>query len=189
MHGSSGSRGLLVHLMAGAALGAVVVLVVWIFSGGRPFGEVVGTSDVSSPTTAAVKQTDVRSRAAAPAGTDARLESELPALAARKAKAKARGAKRGGDSIQFRKPAAKRPAKAARDAAAKRRSRAKARSRKRQVVRVVAPPTEAGGEDTPVAAVPSPAPAAAPAPVAKPAPAAKRAKPRQPTYVAGAGEG
>ena len=179
---------MLVHLMAGAALGAVVVLVVWIFSGGRPFGEVVGTSDVSAPTTAAVKQTDVRSRAAAPAGTDARLEPELPALAARKAKAKAKG---GGDSIQFRKPAAKRPAKAARDAAAaaKRRSRAKARSRKRQVVRVVAPPTDAGGEDTPVAAVPSPAPAAAPAPVAKRAPAAKPAKPRQPTYVAGAGEG
>jgi len=185
MHGSSGSRGVLVHLMAGAALGAVVVLVVWIFSGGRPFGEVVGTSDVSSPTTAAVKQTDVQPRAAAPAGTDARLESELPALAARKAKAKA-----GGDAIQFRKPAAKRPAKAARDAAEKRRSRAKARSRKRQVVRVVAPPADAdaGGEDT-VAAVPSPPPSAAPAPVAKPAPPARPAKPRQPTYVAGAGEG
>jgi hypothetical protein len=189
MHGSSGSRGVLVHLMAGAALGAVVVLVAWIFSGGRPFGEVVGTSDVSSPTTAAVKQTDVRSRAAAPAGTDARLESELPALAARKAKAA-----KGSGSIQFRKPVAKRPSKAVRDAAATRRSRAKARSRKRQVVRVVAPPADeqAGGEDTPVAAVPSPAPSAAPTPAAKPAPAGgggKPAKPRQPTYVAGAGEG
>ena len=183
---------MLVHLMAGAALGAVVVLVVWIFSGGRPFGEVVGTSDVSSPTAAAVKQTDVQTRAAAPAGTGAQLESDLPALAAGKAKArrKAKAAKRGGDSILFRKPEAKRPAKAARDAAAKRRARAKARTRKRQVVRVVAPPTElnAGGEDAPVAALPSPVPVAAPAPAAKPAPV-KPAKPRQPTYVAGAGEG
>jgi hypothetical protein len=181
MHGSSGSRGLLVHLLAGAALGAVAVLIVWIFSGGRPFGEVVGTSDVSSPTTAAVKQTNVPPRAAAPAGTEARLESEPPAL-------RARTATGGGDAIQFRKPEAKRRAKAARDAAEKRRQRDKARTRKRQVVRVVAPPA---GEDTPVAAVP-PAPSATPAPAAAPAPsggAAKPAKPRTPTYVAGAGEG
>ena len=173
---------MLVHLMAGAALGAVVVLVVWIFSGGRPFGEVVGTSDVSSPTTAAVERTDVQT----PAGTDARLESEPPMLAARKAKA----AKVGGDAIQFRKPAAKRSAKAARNGAAERRARAKARSRRRQAVRIVAPSADAnaGGEDTPVAAVPSPAPAAAAPPAAKPAPA-KPAKPRRPTYVAGAGEG
>ena len=180
---------MLVHLMAGAALGAVVVLVVWIFSGGRPFGEVVGTSDVSSPTTAAVKQTNVRSRATGPTGTDARLESAPPALATRKAKRKS-----GGDALQFRKPAAKRAAKAERAAAERRRSRAKARARKRQVVRVVAPPAdgEAGGEDTPVAAVPSPAPSSAPAPAASPAPGSgggKPAKPRQPTYVAGAGEG
>jgi hypothetical protein len=184
MHGSSGSRTLLVHLVAGAALGAVVVLIVWIFSGGRPFGEVVGTSDVSSPTTAAVKQTDVQTRAAAPAGTAARLESEPPALRAGKAKV--------GDAIQFRKPEAKRPAKAARGAAEKRRQRGKARTRKRQVVRVVAPPArEDAGEDTPVAAAP-PAPSVTPAPAAPPAPsggAAKPAKPRAPTYVAGAGEG
>ena len=179
---------MLVHLMAGAALGAVVVLLVWIFSGGRPFGEVVGTSDVSSPTTTAVKRTNVQTGAPAPAGTEARLESAPPALAARKAKAKS-----GSDAIRFRKPAAKRPAKAARDAAEQRRSRAKARSRKRQVVRVVAPPSreDAGGEDAPVAAAPSPEPTAAPAPAAKPAPVkpVKRAKPRMPTYVAGAGEG
>ena len=171
---------MLVHLMAGAALGAVAVLIVWIFSGGRPFGEVVGKSDVSSPTTAAVKQTNVQPRAAAPAGTEARLESEPPALRARKAK---------GDAIQFRKPEAKRRAKTARGAAEKRRQRSKARTRKRQVVRVVAPPA---GEDTPVAAVPPPATSATPAPAAAPAPsggAAKPAKPRAPTYVAGAGEG
>jgi hypothetical protein len=182
MHGSSGSRGLLVHLMAGAALGAVVVLSVWIFSGGRPFGDVVGTSDVSSPTTAAVKQTNIQTRAAAPAGTEARLESEPPALRARKAKGSS-------DAIQFRKPEAKRRAKAARDAAEKRRQRSTARKRKRQVVRVVAPPAgEDAGEDAPVAAVPPPAPSATPAPAAAPAPA-RPAKPRTPTYVAGAGEG
>jgi hypothetical protein len=184
MHGSSGSRGLLVHLIAGAALGAVIVLMVWIFSGGRPFGEVVGTSDVSEPTTTATMRTDVQTRAAAPAETDARLESELPALAERKTRP-ARKAK-GGDALQFRKPAAAKR-KASR-AAAKERAARRARARKRPVVRVVSPPagTDTGGEDT-VAAVPSPA---APAvPVASPAPAAKPPKPRAPSYVAGAGEG
>ena len=181
MHGSSGSRGLLVHLIAGAALGAVIVLMVWIFSGGRPFGEVVGTTDVSEPTTASVKRTNVQKGAAAPAVTDARLESELPALAARKAR-KAKG----GDAIQFGKPAAARKRKAQRTAAQKREAR-RARARKRQVVRVVAPPADGnGGEDT-VAAVPSPAATAVP--VASPAPAPKPPKPRTPTYVAGAGEG
>ena len=171
---------MLVHLIAGAALGAVIVLMAWIFSGGRPFGEVVGTTDVSSPTTASVKQTNVQKRAVAPAGTDARLESQLPALTARKAR-KARS----GDAIRFRKPAAKRR-KAARTSEQQREAR-KTRSRKRQVVRVVAPPADAdGGEDT-VAAVPTPAATAVP--VASPAPAAKPAKPRTPTYVAGAGEG
>ena len=167
--------------MAGAALGAVVVLIVWIFSGGRPFGEVVGTTDVSEPTTAAAKRTDVRERASEAAGADARLESVPPALAARKAR-KAKG----GDAIRFRRPAAGK--QAARAPAPKRKAR-RTRARKRQVVRVVAPPsdTAAGGEDTPVAAVPSPA--ASPVPAAPPAPAVKPAKPREPTYGAGAGEG
>src|SRR5918995_4005837 len=161
MHGSSGSRGLLVHLMAGAALGAVAVLIVWIFSGGRPFGEVVGASDVSSPTSATVKRTNVREPAAVPAGSEARLESAPPTLGAGKA------SKSGGDSIQFRKPKAQRPAKAA----PKREPRAKSRTRKRQVVRVVSPPADENARDgdTPVAAVPSPVPVASPAPAATPA--------------------
>ena len=174
-----------VHLLAGAALGAVIVLMVWIFSGGRPFGEVVGTSDVRAPTTASTKGTNVQKPGAAPAATDARLESELPALKTRKArKAKSR------DAIQsLRKPAAKK--RRASRTAAKERAARRARARKRQVVRVVAPPADegAGGEDTPVAALPSPAPAATQAPAAAPAPAAKPPKPRAPTYVAGAGEG
>ena len=174
---------MLVHLIAGAALGAVIVLMVWIFSGGRPFGEVVGTTDVSEPTTTSVQRTDVDNGAAAPAGTGARLESEPPALAARKAR-EGRKAK-GGDAIQFGKPAAARKRKAERTAAQKREAR-KARARKRQAVRVVAPPADGNGEDT-VAAVPSPASTVVP--VASPAPAPKPAKPRTPTYVTGAGEG
>jgi hypothetical protein len=175
MHGSGGSRGLFVHLLAGAALGAVVVLMVWIFSGGRPFGEVVGTSDVRSPTTASAKQTDVQNRAAEPTPAGARLESEPPDLGA--------GSK--GDALQFRKDKASRPAKAkAKRAATK--AKARSRARKRQVVRVVAPPSDSGEDTTPVAAVPSPAPTSTPAPVAPPP---KPAKPRAPTYVAGAGEG
>jgi hypothetical protein len=187
MHGSSGSRGLLVHLMAGAALGAVVVLVVWIFSGGRPFGEVVGTSDVSAPTTAASEQPAAAKRGAAPAGAAAQLGSEPPDLGAGKAK------QGGGDALQFRKPEASRPSKAQRRAAARRQARTRARARKRQVVRVVAPPAEQDRAGAlPVAAVPSPEPTATPAPAAPPAPAGgggKPAKPRTPTYVAGAGEG
>ena len=168
---------MLVHLMAGAALGAVAVLIVWIFSGGRPFGEVVGASDVSSPTSATVKRTNVPKPAAEPTGPEARLESAPPLLRA------PRATKGGGDEIHFRKPKAERPAKTGRAAA----PRAKSRARKRQVVRVVAPPADVnGGEDT-VAAVPSPAATAVP--VASPAPAPKPAKPRTPTYVAGAGEG
>ena len=181
MHGSGGSRGLFVHLLAGAALGAVVVLMVWIFSGGRPFGEVVGSSDVSSPTTASVKQTDVQRRTAEPAGAGAQLESEPPDLGTRS---------KGGDALRFRKEKVARPAKAKAGAKAKRtaaKAKARSRARRRQVVRVVAPPSEDSAEAvTPVAAVPSPAPTDTPAPIAAPP---KPPKPRTPTFVAGAGEG
>ena len=181
MHGSGGSRGLFVHLLAGAALGAVVVLMVWIFSGGRPFGEVVGSSDVSSPTTASVKQTDVQRRTAEPAGAGAQLESEPPDLGTRS---------KGGDALRFRKEKVARPAKAKAGAKAKRtaaKAKARSRARRRQVVRVVAPPSEDSAEAvTPVAAVPSPAPTGTPAPTAAPP---KPPKPRTPTFVAGAGEG
>ena len=184
MHGSGRSQGWLIHLMAGAALGAVIVLVIWIFSGGRPFGEVVGSSDVRSPTTASVKQTDVQKRTAEPAGAGAQLESEPPDLG---------GASKSGDALQFRKEKVARPAKAKvkakakaeRTAAAK--AKARSRARKRQVVRVVSPPSEGNGDGTvPVAAVPSPAPTGTPAPSAAPP---KPSKPRTPTFVAGAGEG
>ena len=181
MHGSGGSRGLFVHLLAGAALGAVVVLMVWIFSGGRPFGEVVGSSDVSSPTTASVKQTDVQRRTAEPAGAGAQLESEPPDLGTRS---------KGGDALRFRKEKVARPAKAKAGAKAKRtaaKAKARSRARRRQVVRVVAPPSDDSAEAvTPVAAVPSPAPTGTPAPIAAPP---KPPKPRTPTFVAGAGEG
>jgi hypothetical protein len=181
MHGSGGSRGLFVHLLAGAALGAVVVLMVWIFSGGRPFGEVVGSSDVSSPTTASVKQTDVQRRTAEPAGAGAQLESEPPDLGTRS---------KGGDALRFRKEKVARPAKAKAEAKAKRtaaKAKARSRARRRQVVRVVAPPSDDSAEAvTPVAAVPSPAPTDTPAPIAAPP---KPPKPRTPTFVAGAGEG
>jgi hypothetical protein len=184
MHGSSGSRGLFVHLLAGAALGAVVVLMVWIFSGGRPFGEVVGTSDVSAPTSTQAKQTDVEKRLVAPAGAGAQLESEPPELGGEASKG-------GGDALRFRKPeAARKAARTRRGAAAKREARSRARTRKRQAVRVVSPPDQNAVDELPVAAVPSPeattAPPAAPAPQSG---GGKPAKPRSPSYVAGAGEG
>src|SRR5215216_775943 len=105
MHGSGRSQGWLVHLIAGAALGAVIVLVIWIFSGGRPFGEVVGTSDVSSPTTAATAKT----AGGAPAERASQLASEPPKLADESTAAQ----------LRFIKPKAKRPAKAERRVAAK----------------------------------------------------------------------
>jgi len=163
-----------------------VVSMVWIFSGGGAFCKHVGTSDVSSPTTASVRQTDVEKRTAEPAGASAQLESAPPDLGA--------ASGRRGEAFPFRKEKASRPAKARAKAEAKRSAAAKAkarsRARKRQTVRVVAPPSDKspGDEALPVAAVPSPAPTGTPAPAA--APPAKPAKPRTPpTYVAGAGEG
>ena len=177
MHGSGRSQGWLIHLMAGAALGAVVVLVIWIFTGGRPFGEVVGTSDVSAPTRSA----------AAPAGAStAALQARPPAL---------KGSSSG--TIQFlaptRKAKAERAAKAKAKAKAKARSKARARAERRRrrgpVVRVVAPPPagQPSGE-TPVAVVPSPAPTSAPAPAAPP-PSGGAAKPKSPGPTLWAGEG
>ena len=114
MHGSGRSQGWLIHLMAGAALGAVVVLVIWIFSGGRPFGEVVGTSDVSAPTRPAAAAPTGASTAAAPA-----LKARPPAL---------KGS--GSGTIRFLQPGAKRKAKAER--AAKAKAKAKARSKRKR---------------------------------------------------------
>ena len=183
MQGRSGTRAGLVYLLAGAALGAAVVLVLWMVSGGRPFGEIIGTADVSPTTPAAVRPSAPADRAATPASAAAQLESAPPAV----------GRSR---ELQFKKEAAaKRTATAkAKAAKAKRKARRKP-ARRKQVVRVVAPPpsTPADDEEIPVAVVPSPAPTAAPAPPAPaPAPAGgggKPVKPRAPTSGVGAGEG
>ena len=174
MQGRSGTRAGLVYLLAGAALGAAVVLVVWIGSGGRPFGEVVGTADVSPPTPAPVQPTEVQRRTDAPATGRAKLEKAPPSLG-------------GSAELRFRKPAAERRAKARRAAAAaaERRTR-RAPARRKPAVRVVAPPSE-----VPVAVVPSATPTAAPAPP-PPAPsggAGEPAKRRPPALSVGAGEG
>jgi hypothetical protein len=173
MHGSGRARGWLVHLMAGAALGAAVVLVVWIFSGGRPFGEVVGSGDVSSPTPAAVAKT----APAKPVDTSSRLASRPPALA--------RGELRFRQPNAERKVAARKPKRAAR----------RMRTRRGPVVRVVAPPPGQQTEETPIAAAPSPTstpvPTAAPAPASPPRDGAgdRRAKPKTPGPTLWAGEG
>ncbi len=131
MQGSSGTRAGLVYLLAGAALGAAVVLVLWMVSGGRPFGEIIGTADVSPTTPAAVQPSAPEDRAAAPASTGAQLESEPPAVSRSR-------------ELQFKKKAAakRRPAKA--KAANAKKQRAPKPARRKQVVRVVAPPPAVG---------------------------------------------
>jgi hypothetical protein len=174
MHGSGRSQGLVVHLLAGAALGAVVVLVVWIFSGGRPFGEVVGSSDVSSPTKGAVAKPAAR---ATPADAAPRLASRPPDLSGRTAPAE----------LRFRKQQAERTVAARTPKRAARRKKA----RRGAVVRVVAPPAA----QTPVVAAPTPSPAptvAAPQPAAPPKSGAGgggTAKPRPSGPTLWAGEG
>ena len=183
MQGSGNPRGWLIHLVAGMALGAAVVLVAWIVAGGQPFGRIIGSDDVSEPTKAAAAATAVQQRAARPAARATRLTARPPELVR-------------APELRFLKPKAKaKQAEPTRARAPKRAVRPK-RQRRTPVVRVVAPPpAERSGEEdaeAPVAAVPSPAPTAAPAPRA-PAPSggggAKPVKPTAPTYVAGAGEG
>ena len=174
MQGSSGTRRGFVHLFAGAALGAAIVVVLWIYSGGKPFGEVVGAGDVSAPTPAVVQKTPVQQRTDASPATAAKLRKAPPSLGG------------GSGQLQFSKPAAKRAAKAERTTKAKR----KPRRARRKAVRVVAPPAEPA-EQMPVAVVPSPAPTAAPAPPA-PTPSGGAGKPvkrRAPALSVGAGEG
>ena len=184
MHGSGRSRGWLIHLTAGMALGAAVVLVVWISAGGRPFGRIIGDPDVSSPTSAAVTRAAGGDPAEAAAKRSARLVARPPAL-------------KSTSELEFAKPkakakkAAKRPARKTRTVQP-RRARRKARSRRTPVIRVVSPPPADTDEslDTPVAAVPESV--AAPAPAPAPAPSGgggEAAKPKAPSYVTGAGEG
>ncbi len=178
MQGSSTSRGWLIHLGAGIALGAAVVLVAWIVAGGQPFGRIIGSDDVSEPTSAATKQTAVDRHAV----SAAQLRSSPPKL----------GRSR---QLEFIKPKAKaakaKAAKAKRAKAQPKRTARPKRKRRSPVVRVVAPPS---GEvvDAPVAAVPDPSPTAAPAPAA-PAPTggagggSAKPSPPGPTYWVGEG--
>ena len=192
--GASGtSRGWLIHLVAGMALGGAVVLVAWIVTGGQPFGRIIGSGDVSEPTTtAAARLTAVERRAGSPARRSARLRSRPPALV------------RAPELEPVEPKAVKRTAKAhakaakAKPAGKTRRTQRAARPRRKArspVVRVVAPPAEPPGEvvEDPVAAVPEPAPAATP----RPAPAAPpvsgagggsaKPSPPGPTYWVGEG--
>ena len=175
------SRGRLVHLMAGIALGAAVVLVAWISAGGQPFGRIVGSADVSAPTSASAKQTAVERRAGSSAARSVRLRSQPPELVR-------------APELRFMTPKRKAARKPRHTARAKRAAKRKRTS----VVRVVSPPSRLPGEvaEAPVAVVPAPPPppAAVPAP-APPAPAPSgggkpRVKPpRAPSYETGAGEG
>ncbi len=179
MQGSSTSRGWLIHLGAGIALGAAVVLVAWIVAGGQPFGRIIGSDDVSEPTSAAAKQTAVERRAVSAVERAAQLGSSPPKLGQAR-------------SFEFIKPKAKaKAAKAKRAKAQSTRTARPKRKRRSPVVRVVAPPS---GEvvDAPVAVVPDPTPTAAPAPAA-PAPTggagggSAKPSPPGPTYWVGEG--
>ena len=180
MQGSGTSRGWLIHLGAGIALGAAVVLVAWIVAGGQPFGRIIGSDDVSEPTSAAAKQTAVERRAVS-TERSARLGSSPPKL----------GRARQLDFIKPKAKAAKAKAKAKRAKAQLKRTARPKRRRRSPVVRVVAPPS---GEvvDAPVAVVPDPTPTAAPAPAA-PAPSggagggSAKPSPPGPTYWVGEG--
>jgi hypothetical protein len=172
------SRGRLVHLMAGIALGAAVVLVAWISAGGQPFGRIVGSADVSAPTSASTEQTAVERRAGSTAARSVRLRSKPPELVR-------------APELRFMTP----KRKAARKPRHTARARRAAKRKRTSVVRVVSPPSSRPpGEvaEAPVAVVPAPAPAAVPAPPA-PAPSGggkPRVKPpRAPSYESGAGEG
>ena len=187
MRAGGTSRGWLIHLVAGMALGAAVVLVAWIVAGGQPFGRIVGTDDVSEATTAAAKRTAVERLAAGPARRSARLRRRPPALVR-------------APEIQVAKRVARKKAKAAKTTAASkpRRTRRAARPKRQKrspVVRVVAPPAEQPDEvdEAPVAAVPEPAPVATPRPAPPPAPVkgagggSARPSPPGPTYWVGEG--
>ena len=177
MQGSGSSRGWLIHLAAGMALGAVIVLVVWISTGGRPFGRIIGEPDVSAPTSAAVTRAAGGDRAEAPTKGSARLIARPPAL-------------EGQSELEFATPKAKAAKRSAR-AAQSRRARRKARSRRTPVIRVVSPPPADTDEslDTPVAAVPESGAAPEPAPAPAPSGGGGEAAPKAPSYVTGAGEG
>jgi hypothetical protein len=180
MQTTGSSRAWLIHLAAGMALGAVIVLVVWISAGGRPFGRIIGEPDVSAPTSAAIPRAAGGDRAEAPTKGSARLIARPPAL-------------KGQSELEFAKPKAKAAKRSARKlrTAQPRRARRKARSRRTPVIRVVSPPPAETDEslDTPVAAVPESGAAPEPAPAPAPSGGGGGAAPKAPSYVTGAGEG
>jgi hypothetical protein len=141
------------------ALGAVIVLVVWIGAGGRPFGNIISTGDVSEPTTAVAPRATAEKRAVTPAGSAARLVSRPPSAAR-------------APELQFAKPKAKKAKKAVRRTRTVKPKRAARPKRpRRNVVRVVAPPEQSDQVgDAPVAALPEPAPTQEPQTPAAPAP-------------------
>jgi hypothetical protein len=165
------------------ALGAVIVLVVWIGAGGRPFGRIISSSDVSEPTTAAAPRPTVEQRAVIPASAAVRLGSRPPELAR-------------APELRFARPkeAKAKPAKTTRRARTVKPKRVRPkRTHRTPVVRVVAPPEQADQVgDAPVAALPEPAPTeppqpAAPAPVSGAGGGSPKPSPPDPVYWVGEG--
>ena len=165
MHGRGTSRGWFVHLIAGVALGAAVVLVAWIVSGGQPFGRVIGGDDVSAPTFSAAAGTAAERRVASLAAPASRLTARPPELVS-------------APELRFIKPKrekkaskaskASKPATRTRTTAKPRRPARRARRPRSPVVRVVSPPARDTDDTVAVAPAPSATPVPAPAPAAAP---------------------
>jgi hypothetical protein len=145
MHGGGHAVGWMGHALAALALAIAAGLVGFMLAGGEPFGQIVGSSDVSAPTSAAPS-----AREAPAAPVEARLRA-TPPFKAKAVAAKPRSTER----------VAAKPRKLRRRPATVR--------RRSPVVRVVSPPP-AQQYSEPVAAVQ--APAGAPAPRASRPPAA-----------------
>jgi hypothetical protein len=169
-------------LVAAVALGALGTLMVWIATGGRPFGHVVGAAQVSGTTPAPddptpARPVSVRRHGAKPGypAAAARLRSKPPAA--------------------VRARTGRRPTLRARTVSARRIAarRNRARARRTAPVRsgggtIVNAPLNTSYPGTPVAAVPTPrVPAPPPAPAGGPAPREAPAVKALPT--GGAGEG
>src|SRR5215208_2828203 len=171
MHGRGNSRGWLVHLVAGVALGASVVLVGWIASGGQPFGRVIGGDDVSAPTFSAAAGTAAERRVASLATRGSRLTARPPELVSApelrfmkpKREKRASTASKASKASKTSKPATR-----ARTTAKPRRPAHRARRPRSPVVRVVSPPATDTDDTVAVAPAPSATPVPAPAPAAAP---------------------
>jgi len=158
----------LVHLVAGVALGAAVVLVGWIASGGQPFGRVIGGDDVSAPTFSAAAGTAAERRVASLATRGSRLTARPPELvsAPELRFMKPKREKRASTASKASKTS--KPATRARTTAKPRRPAHRARRPRSPVVRVVSPPARDTDDTVAVAPAPSATPVPAPAPAAAP---------------------